>query len=495
MLNETQANEKLLLDCLINKIDVDDLQKLQKILLIEIEKNSSRINNISKLDKPTTIIKLMPDKIICDYHKKNNLTNENDIMRKVDDLLNLNTKEMEKLWESFAEIKEKVLEFEKLRIKEGLFKISSLEDGLKILQTKRKSPFLQDLHSDENSIPINSNDNEDKYLLNFINNLKKENNEKVKIINQRVDLISNKQDNISNEILGKLKKDLVNESSRILEEFKTNLRNSMGKIEDQLHDKVDRLNLDEIARKIDTKIAYEVSKKLDKTDLKKNNGIINKKVLKSLNQIENLENKISKTLVDTLIDLQLDDAPLLVKKTAQADKCGSCNQIIPNSQNSHGNAILSQNNINYENAFPGVIKIKNKTRNNSILTNSVPLITEGDDKILKTSSNVSNLKAYSNMMSTILPEIKEKGEKKKASFNIEGRLQTLENKPIKNVSHINSGKLKDMSRESIKFSDASERVSNLINDELEKPFINPDSMLRGSSRIIENFEKKKNTEN
>ena len=283
MLNETQANEKLLLDCLINKIDVDDLQKLQKILLIEIEKNSSRINNISKLDKPTTIIKLMPDKIICDYHKKNNLTNENDIMRKVDDLLNLNTKEMEKLWESFAEIKEKVLEFEKLRIKEGLFKISSLEDGLKILQTKRKSPFLQDLHSDENSIPINSNDNEDKYLLNFINNLKKENNEKVKIINQRVDLISNKQDNISNEILGKLKKDLVNESSRILEEFKTNLRNSMGKIEDQLHDKVDRLNLDEIARKIDTKIAYEVSKKLDKTDLKKNNGIINKKVLKSLN--------------------------------------------------------------------------------------------------------------------------------------------------------------------------------------------------------------------
>jgi hypothetical protein len=190
---------------------------------------------------------------------------------------------MGKLWESFAEIKEKVLEFEKLRIKEGLFKISSLEDGLKILQTKRKSPFLQDLHSDENSIPINSNDNEDKYLLNFINNLKKENNEKVKIINQRVDLISNKQDNISNEILGKLKKDLVNESSRILEEFKTNLRNSMGKIEDQLHDKVDRLNLDEIARKIDTKIAYEVSKKLDKTDLKKNNGIINKKVLKSLN--------------------------------------------------------------------------------------------------------------------------------------------------------------------------------------------------------------------
>ena len=99
------------------------------------------------------------------------------------------------------------------------------------------------------------------------------------------------------------------------------------------------------------------------------------------------------------------------------------------------------------------------------------------------------------MMSTILPEIKEKGEKKKASFNIEGRVHTLENKPIKNVSHINSGKLKDMSRESIKFSDASERVSNLINDELEKPFINPDSMLRGSSRIIENFEKKKNTEN
>lgn len=41
-----------------------------------------------------------------------------------------------------------------------------------------------------------------------------------------------------------------------------------------------------------------------------------------------MENKISKTLVETLIDLQLEDAPLIVKKTSLGDKCGSCNQLI-----------------------------------------------------------------------------------------------------------------------------------------------------------------------
>ena len=102
--------------------------------------------------------------------------------------------------------------------------------------------------------------------------------EKVKVLTQRVDLVSTKQDNISGEILGKLKKDLISESSRILEEFKTNLRNSMGKIEDQLHDKVDKLNLDEITRRIDTKISLEIGRKLDKTDLKKSTVLINKKV-------------------------------------------------------------------------------------------------------------------------------------------------------------------------------------------------------------------------
>ena len=63
--------------------------------------------------------------------------------------------------------------------------------------------------------------------------------------------------------------------------------------------------------------------KLDKNDLKKNNNTINRK-------IDSLENKISKTLVDTIIDLQMDEAPLIVKKNMKnIEKCASCNQVLP----------------------------------------------------------------------------------------------------------------------------------------------------------------------
>ena len=70
------------------------------------------------------------------------------------------------------------------------------------------------------------------------------------------------------------------ESSKILEEFRCDLRMSVDRLEDMLRKKVDRINLDEFGRKIDNRLVSEVSKKLDKFDLKKNNNIMNKKVIK-----------------------------------------------------------------------------------------------------------------------------------------------------------------------------------------------------------------------
>jgi hypothetical protein len=67
----------------------------------------------------------------------------------------------------------------------------------------------------------------------------------------------------------------------MLEEFRGDLKNSIGKIEDQLREKVDRMNLDEFGRKFDHKLVNEISKKIDKTDLKKNNTYFNKKVSRS----------------------------------------------------------------------------------------------------------------------------------------------------------------------------------------------------------------------
>ena len=49
-------------------------------------------------------------------------------------------------------------------------------------------------------------------------------------------------------------------------------------------------------------------------------------------KIDNLENTISRTLVDTLIDLQMEEAPLMTKNRYFEDvvqKCASCNQKLP----------------------------------------------------------------------------------------------------------------------------------------------------------------------
>jgi hypothetical protein len=63
-----------------------------------------------------------------------------------------------------------------------------------------------------------------------------------------------------------------------LDEVRNDLRNSIGKIDIQLQSKVDHILLDDFGKKMDTRIQSEISKKIDKTDLKKNNNFITKKV-------------------------------------------------------------------------------------------------------------------------------------------------------------------------------------------------------------------------
>ncbi len=53
---------------------------------------------------------------------------------------------------------------------------------------------------------------------------------------------------------------------------------SVGKLEENLKLKVDKMNLDEFGKNIDKRLHSEVSKKIDKQDLRKNNNIMIKKV-------------------------------------------------------------------------------------------------------------------------------------------------------------------------------------------------------------------------
>jgi hypothetical protein len=93
-----------------------------------------------------------------------------------------------------------------------------------------------------------------------------------------LDKTNTKLDNINQEIFQRVKKDLSNESSKLIDEFKVDLKSSITRVQDQLKDKVDRFNLDEFSKRFDMKILHEVSKKLDRNDMNKNTTVINKKV-------------------------------------------------------------------------------------------------------------------------------------------------------------------------------------------------------------------------
>ena len=68
----------------------------------------------------------------------------------------------------------------------------------------------------------------------------------------------------------------------------------------------------------------------------------------------------NKTLVDTIIDLQMDDQPLIIKKNANGvDVCASCNQPVAKiNMNSNGKEYLNTSTVNTNRA-----KILNKSVN------------------------------------------------------------------------------------------------------------------------------------
>ena len=155
----------------------------------------------------------------------------------------------------------------------------------------------------------------------------------LKKLSEGINKVNNRINNLNKENLALIKKDLKNESNFILEDFKSGLKVSISKIEAQLKDKVDKLGLDQFWNKINEQLIEGMKNKIDKKEMNKNNIYLKRK-------IDNLESKISRTLVDTLIDLQMDEAPLLVKKNFREiteQKCASCGQ---NLQNVTNNGLL-----------------------------------------------------------------------------------------------------------------------------------------------------------
>ena len=171
-------------------------------------------------------------------------------------------------------------------------------------------------------------------------------------LSEGINKVNNRINNLNKENLALIKKDLKSESNFILEDFKQGLKESINKIETQLKDKVDKLGLDQFWNKINEQLIEELKRKIDKKEMNKNNMYLKKK-------IDNLESKISRTLVDTLIDLQMDESPLIVKKNFREineQKCASCGQSL---QNVVSNGILG-NSLDFNN-YNNFVLNQNKT--------------------------------------------------------------------------------------------------------------------------------------
>ena len=171
-------------------------------------------------------------------------------------------------------------------------------------------------------------------------------------LSEGINKVNNRINNLNKENLALIKKDLKSESNFILEDFKQGLKESRNKIETQLKDKVDKLGLDQFWNKINEQLIEEMKRKIDKKEMNKNNMYLKKK-------IDNLESKISRTLVDTLIDLQMDESPLIVKKNFREineQKCASCGQSL---QNVVSNGILG-NSLDFNN-YNNFVLNQNKT--------------------------------------------------------------------------------------------------------------------------------------
>ena len=142
-------------------------------------------------------------------------------------------------------------------------------------------------------------------------------------LNEKVKVLEKKNQALTREVKDDIKQNLKNETQKVVDNFKLKLDSFSNKFEHELKNKIDHMGLSSFEHKMNSKFYGDLREKLDKNELRKNNNVINRK-------IDSLENKISKTLVDTIIDLQMDDQPLLLKKNAKnIDKCASCGQNLP----------------------------------------------------------------------------------------------------------------------------------------------------------------------
>ena len=184
-------------------------------------------------------------------------------------------------------------------------------------------------------------------------------------LNNKVTSLENKHKLITKEVKDDIKQNLKIETAKIMQQFKTRLESFTNRFEYELKNKIDQIGLTDFENKINNKFYIDLREKLDKNDLKKNNNLLNRK-------IDNLESKISKTLVDTIIDIQMDDQPLIIKKNGNGiDVCASCNQPLTKINTNGSGKEFFNGNMNNSTKAKGLNRSLNFTQPINIKSNII----------------------------------------------------------------------------------------------------------------------------
>ena len=234
---------------------------------------------------------------------------------------NITNKDIEILKKDLSEVKNEFKSY-KSKISEIIQLIGGLESNEDNKQEERQNEKIKDQIEGE------------KYVENKIKQSEETIKGKIEFLTDYVEDLGTKMmktekklNSITKDLKDDMKANLRLDTFKVVEQFKLKLNSFTDKFENELKNKIDKMGLNIFENKLNSKLNMDLKDKLNRNDLKKNNFMINKK-------IDTLENKISKTLVDTIIDLQMDDAPLLLKKNQKNfEICASCNRPLNDNNN------------------------------------------------------------------------------------------------------------------------------------------------------------------
>ena len=337
-----------LVNAAITKESMSEVPSEDRLALEEIDAWAKII------EKKTS--KNIQDTINNEINKLNKLIDE-----KIEEILNnyqKNCKDIEKNYKSIIDIRNILVS---QPTKADLTKLKNEQDKISKECHFIKVKIEDIIKNIEGSLDEEDNSNNDNNFpgttyekLKFLNN-------SITTLNNKITFLEGKNKAITKEVKEDIKQNLKIETSKIMTQFKTRLENFTTRFEYELKNKIDQMGLIDFENKLNNKFYFDLRDKLDKNELKKNNNILNRK-------IDNLESKISKTLVDTIIDLQMEDQPLIIKKNGNGvDVCASCNQpVTKNNISGAGkdffNGTVSNMNININNKTKGLNRSLNFTQ-------------------------------------------------------------------------------------------------------------------------------------